>query len=78
MSNYITKKILCQYSEGRIQNGQYDIEELPNGMFNIFDLQTCIELFTPIYQIFLSDSDFWLSVQSLQLDETIAIYPNRA
>ncbi len=84
--------LIHDISEGRIQNGQHDIEiketldfsmisdshfdidALPNGMFNIFDLQTCIELFTPIYQIFLSDSDFWRSVQSLQLDETVAIY----
>ena len=57
-----------------ISDGHFDIDPQPNGLFNIFDVQTCIDLFTPIYQIFLSDSDFWRSVQSLQLDETIAIY----
>lgn len=45
-----------------------------NGWLNKLDLQTCIELFTPIYQLFLSDRDFWRSVHSLQLDETIGIY----
>jgi hypothetical protein len=55
----------------------FDIDAQPNTWTNVFDLQTCIDLFTPIYQIFLSDSDFWRSVQSLQLDETIAIYTAR-
>lgn len=57
-----------------ITDGHFNIDPQPDGFFNIFDLQTCIDLFTPIYQIFLTDSEFWRSVQSLQLDETIAIY----
>lgn len=57
-----------------ITDSHFEIDPQPNGLFNIFDLQTCIDLFTPIYQLFLSDSDFWRSVQSLQLDESIAIY----
>lgn len=55
-------------------NGDFPIEPQNNGLLNVLDLQTCIDIFTPIYQLFLSDKDFWRSVHSLQLDETIGIY----
>lgn len=55
-------------------NGDFAIKPQNNGFLNVFDLQTCIDLFTPIYQLFLTDRDFWRSVHSLQLDETIGIY----
>lgn len=57
-----------------ISSEHFDIDPQPCGIFNIFDLQTCIDLFTPIFQLFITDSEFWRSVQSLQLDETIALY----
>ena len=41
---------------------------------NFIDLQTAIELFTPVYQLFLTDNDFWRATNSLQLDETIGLY----
>ena len=41
---------------------------------NFIDLQTAIELFTPVYQLLLTDNDFWRASNSLQLDETIGIY----
>lgn len=50
------------------------IEDMPNGWLNVIDLQTAIELYTPVYQLFLTDNDFWRSVHSLQLDEVIGIY----
>lgn len=52
----------------------YPFEPLPNGFFNVIDLETAIEIYTPVFQFFLTDNDFWRSVNSLQLDETIAIY----
>ncbi len=55
-------------------NGDFDIAPQNNGWLNVLDLQTCIDIFTPIYQLFLKDADFWRSVHSLQLDETIGIY----
>lgn len=55
-------------------DGNFPIAPQNNGWLNVFDLQTCIDIFTPVYQLFLSDSDFWRSVHSLQLDETIGIY----
>lgn len=50
------------------------IEDMPDRWSNVLDLQTAIELFTPVYQLFLSDDDFWRATNSLQLDETIANY----
>ena len=56
------------------ENGHFPIAPQNIGWSNVIDLQTCIDLFTPMYQLFLSDNDFWRSVHSLQLDETIGIY----
>ncbi|WP_269532097.1 hypothetical protein [Chitinimonas sp. BJYL2] len=50
------------------------LDDLPQGLLNKIDLQTAIECFTPIYQLFLTDNDFWRAANSLQLDETIGIY----
>jgi len=55
-------------------DGDFPIAPQNKGWFNVIDLQTCIDLFTPIYQLFLTDKDFWRSVHSLQLDETVGIY----
>ncbi len=50
------------------------LADMPNRRRNFLDLQSSIELFTPIYQLLLTDSDFWRATNSLQLDETIGIY----
>jgi hypothetical protein len=47
---------------------------MPARRRNFLDLQSSIELFTPIYQLLLTDSDFWRATNSLQLDETIGLY----
>lgn len=57
-----------------ITDGEFPIEAMPNRWTNMVDLESAIELFTPIYQILLTDNDFWRASNSLQLDETIAIY----
>ena len=51
-----------------------DLEELPDRWTNVLDLQAAIELYTPMFGVFLSDEDFWRASNSLQLDETIAVY----
>ena len=56
---------------------EIDVESLPAGAFNVIDLETAIESYTPLYQLFLTDSDFWRACNSLQLDETVAIYTSR-
>jgi hypothetical protein len=60
-----------------ISANHFGIEDLPDQWHNFVDLQTAIELFTPVYQLFLTDNDFWRATNSLQLDETIAIYVAR-
>tara|TARA_R110002072_G_scaffold20347_1_gene74040 strand:+ start:1203 stop:2123 length:921 start_codon:yes stop_codon:yes gene_type:complete len=57
-----------------ISEGDFGIEEMPDGFLNFLDSETAIELYTPLYQFFLTDADFWRASHSLQLDETIAIY----
>lgn len=57
-----------------ITDGDFPIEEMPNGWLNFLDLESAIEIYTPMYQLLLTDSDFWRATNSLQLDETIALY----
>jgi hypothetical protein len=54
-----------------------EIDPLPTGRTNVIDLETAIELYTPLYQLLLSDRAFWRASNSLQLDEIIAIYVAR-
>jgi hypothetical protein len=62
-----------------ITDGPFSIDEqtLPKGRLNFLDLESAIEIYTPLYQLFLTDSDFWRACNSLQLDETVAIYTAR-
>ena len=53
------------------------LEPLPKGWLNRIDLQTAIELYTPLYGFLLTDRDFWRAANSLQLDETIGLYAAR-
>jgi hypothetical protein len=59
-----------------ITDGPFRIEDqqLPKKWLNFLDLESAIEVYTPLYQLFLTDSDFWRACNSLQLDETVAIY----
>jgi len=50
------------------------LDDMPNRWTNFIDLQTAIEIYTPVYQLFLTDNDFWRATNSLQLDEVIGIY----
>jgi hypothetical protein len=54
-----------------------ELDELPRGRFNVIDLQTAIECYTPAYAMLLTDRDFWRATNSLQLDETIGLYAAR-
>lgn len=60
-----------------ITDGQFDFEPFPDRWTNFVDVQTAIELYTPMYQLFLTDNDFWRAANSLQLDETVALYVAR-
>jgi hypothetical protein len=57
-----------------ITDGPFPLGPFPDRWTNVIDVQTAIELYTPLYQLFLTDNDFWRASNSLQLDETIGIY----
>jgi len=57
-----------------ISEDQFNHIQFPDRWTNFLDLRSAIELFTPFYQLFLSSNDFIRASNSLQLDETIAIY----
>lgn len=57
-----------------ITDGPFDIDPMPDRWTNALDLETAIEMFTPIYQLLLTDTAFWRASNSLQLDETIGLY----
>jgi len=52
----------------------FEFAPFRKGFTNFLDLCTAIEIFTPFYQLFLTDHDFWRASNSLQFDETIGIY----
>ncbi|WP_120971392.1 hypothetical protein [Comamonas sp. lk] len=57
-----------------IHNPDLQLADMPRGKLNLLDLQSAIEIYTPVYQLLLTDNDFWRASNSLQLDETVAIY----
>lgn len=60
-----------------ITDGEFSIEAFPNRWTNFLDVQSAVEIYTPVYQLFLPGSDFWRAANSLQLDETVGLYISR-
>ncbi len=62
-----------------ITDGPFKIDEssFPRRWTNFLDVESAIEIYTPLYQLFLTDSDFWRACNSLQLDETVALYSSK-
>lgn len=60
-----------------IGDGRPQIELPAQGRLNRIDLETAVECYTPLYGLLLSDRDFWRAANSLQLDETVALYAAR-
>lgn len=60
-----------------ISEDQFNHIVFPDRWTNVLDLRSAIELFTPFYQFFLTANDFVRASNSLQLDETIAIYTSK-
>ena len=57
-----------------ISDEPWAFEAFPDRPWNFLDIETAIELYTPLYALFLPKHDFIRAVNSLQLDETIAVY----
>jgi hypothetical protein len=68
---------LANVNFSAVQDANDCIAEMPDTWHNFLDLQTAIEVYTPLFALFLADRDFWRSSNSLQLDETIALYVAR-
>lgn len=64
----------ARVSYDAITDGPFPLGPFPARWTNVIDVQTAIELYTPLYQLFLTDNDFWRASNSLQLDETVGIY----
>jgi hypothetical protein len=60
-----------------IQDVDSQLPSMPRRWHNFLDLQSAIEFYTPLFGVFLTDHAFWRASNSLQLDETIAIYVGR-
>ena len=57
-----------------ISDEPFEVGPFPDEPLNFIDAQTAIEFYTPLYALMLPRADFVRAAQSLQLDETIAIY----
>lgn len=57
-----------------ISDAPFEFPPLPRGPLNFVDVQTAIEFYTPLYALMLPRADFIRASNSLQLDETVAIY----
>jgi hypothetical protein len=51
----------------------FELAPLPSGPLNVFDVQTAVEAYTPLYALLLPRSDFVRAANSLQLDEVMAV-----
>jgi len=57
-----------------ITDGPFDLERTKKGALNFADVQTAVEIYTPLYALMLPRSDFIRASNSLQLDEPVGIY----
>lgn len=48
--------------------------QFKNSWLNFIDIHTATEMITPVFQLLLTDREFWRAVYSLQLDETMGLY----
>ncbi len=57
-----------------ITDGPFPIESTPPSWHNFADVQTAVEVYTPLYALLLPRSDFIRASHSLQLDEPVGVY----
>ena len=70
----IIKKDLNNINFNSITIDDFNFEKFPNRWLNFIDLATAIEIFSPIFQLYLTEEDHSRAISSLQFDETIGIY----
>ena len=78
MNRQLNEKDIVLEAKGELDfsaiSEDFSFDDMPNRWLNFIDLEAAIEIYTPMYQLLLTDSDFWRACHSLQLDETIALY----
>ena len=75
--NNVTIRPPKKISFDMITEDQFNHIAFPKKWTNFLDLRSAIQLFTPFYQLFLTSNDFVRASNSLQLDETVAIYTSQ-
>jgi len=65
------------YDFSMLTENEFPIKDIPHTNWNRIDLLTAIEVYTPVFQLLLTDSEFWRASNSLQFDETMAIYTSK-
>lgn len=70
----VEHKSLNEINFDAISLEDFEFEKFPNKWTNFIDLATAIEIFSPIFQLYLTDKDHERAISSLQFDETIGIY----
>ncbi|MAJ45048.1 MAG: hypothetical protein CMF96_09945 [Candidatus Marinimicrobia bacterium] len=70
----IEKIDLSKINFSSVSLDEFKFEKFPNKITNKIDLATAIEIFSPIFQLYLRNDDHDRAVSSLQFDETIGIY----
>lgn len=73
----LAERPLAEIDFSAIHEETPQLAAMPRRWTNRLDLASAIEFYTPLYQLLLSDDDFWRASNSLQLDETIALYASR-
>jgi hypothetical protein len=68
---------LAEMDFSAIEDFDHLLQPMPRRWHNFIDIQSAIELYTPLYSLLLTHDDFNRASHSLQLDETIAIYVAR-
>jgi len=57
-----------------ITDGPFDVERTRKRWHNFADVQTAVEIYTPLYALMLPRAHFVRAANSLQLDEPVGIY----
>ena len=52
-----------QLNLGCVTTDGFKFQQFRNGWTNVFDLSSAIEIFTPVYQLFLTDNDSAINIQ---------------
>lgn len=73
-SKQIEYKPLKDLNFDEVSLEEISFKSFPKRWTNFMDVSTAIEIFSPVFQLYLTDDDHQRAISSLQFDETIGIY----